>query len=83
MHRNRRGCFYNFFKGEIFVAKAIVLTEFLLESNLRDWQTLGTYQTKTEAQNAESRLAKSYGCVSHPGGDGSEYDTWYVYKFSY
>ena len=52
-------------------------------SNLRDWQILGTYQTKTEAQNAESRLAKSYGCVSHPGGDGSEYDTWYVYKFSY
>ena len=31
MHRNHRGCFYNFFKGEIFVAKAIVLTGFLLE----------------------------------------------------
>ena len=31
MHRNHRGGFYNFFKGEIFVAKAIVLTEFLLE----------------------------------------------------
>ena len=30
MHRNHRGCFYNFFKGEIFVAKAIVLTGFLI-----------------------------------------------------
>lgn len=51
--------------------------------NLDNWQILGTYQTKTEAQNAENSFASSYGCVSHPGGDGNEHDTWHVYKFSY
>ena len=52
-------------------------------SGLYGWQILGTYYTKTEAQRAEKNFANQYGCVSHPGGDGSEYATWYVYKFSY
>lgn len=51
--------------------------------NLYNWQILGTYSSKTEAQRAETSFANQHGCVSHPGGDGSEYDTWYVYKFNY
>ena len=52
-------------------------------SNLYSWKILGIYQTKTAAQNAENKFANSHGCISHPGGDGNEYDTWYVYKFNY
>ncbi len=52
-------------------------------SGLYGWEILGTYNTKTEAQNAENNFASSCGCVSHPGGDGNEDDTWHVYKFSY
>ncbi len=52
-------------------------------SNLYSWQILGTYKTKTEAQNAENSFAKLHNCTSHPGGDGNENATWYVYKFSY
>ena len=50
---------------------------------LYDWQIEGTYYTKSEAQAAETRIAQERGCVAHPGGDGEEYDTWYVYSFRY
>lgn len=51
--------------------------------NLRNWQILETHNTKPAAQAAEDRLAKAYGCVAHPGGDGDYYDTWSVYYFQY
>lgn len=51
--------------------------------DLTNWQILETHSTKSDAQAAENRLAKQLGCVAHPGGDGSEDDTWYVYYFEY
>lgn len=51
--------------------------------NLTNWQILEEHYTKSAAQAAEDRLAKKYGCVAHPGGDGPDYATWYVYYFQY
>ena len=51
--------------------------------NLENWELLGTYSSKTEAQKAETEYAKEYVCEAHTGGSGPEYATWYVYKFDY
>lgn len=50
---------------------------------LRNWMILSTHSTKSAAQTAENRQAAAYGCNSGAGGGGSEYATWYVYKFDY
>jgi len=52
-------------------------------SSLYGWEILEKCSSKSEAQAAETRLARQCGCESNPGGGGKEYDTWYVYKFSY
>lgn len=51
--------------------------------NLTNWQILEIHATKSDAQAAENRLAKQLNCVAHPGGHGSDDDTWYVYYFEY
>ena len=51
--------------------------------NLSEWEILGTYSSKTQAQRNETSFANRYGCVAHPGGGGNEDATWYVYKFNY
>lgn len=50
---------------------------------LRNWEILGRHSTKSEAQAAETRLARQYGCQASPGGDGPEHADWVVYKFDY
>lgn len=52
-------------------------------SNLSNWQILGRYKTKSEAQKAETAFANQQNCVSSPGGAGAEQDDWVVYKFEY
>lgn len=47
------------------------------------WKIFGHYQSKTEAQNAETDLAHQYGCVAFPGGGGPEIADWVVYGFQY
>lgn len=51
--------------------------------NLTGWTILGSYSSKSAAQDRENREAASRGCVSSPGGSGPEYATWYVYYFRY
>lgn len=51
--------------------------------SLYDWKILEKCYSKYDAQNAENRFARQYGCESHPGGSGEEGGVWYVYKFSY
>ena len=51
--------------------------------NLRNWKNLKTFQSKSAAQNFETRMAGETGCTSAPGGDGPERGTWYVYRFEY
>jgi len=51
--------------------------------NLRNWEILGWFKTKSAAQQAETRLARQHGCVAEPGGSGAEHDDWCVYKFDY
>lgn len=51
--------------------------------DLRDWEILGEYETKSEAQKAETEFAERDRCISYPGGDGKEGATWYVYKFRF
>ena len=51
--------------------------------DLWNWKILETHDTKSAAQAAENRLAEEYDCDAYPGGDGNEYDTWYVYYFQY
>lgn len=50
---------------------------------LRNWQIVSTHRTKSAAQKAESKLAASSRCNSHPGGAGPEKATWHVYRFTY
>ena len=50
---------------------------------LNTWETLGSYNTKTAAQAAETRTANDHGCVSQAGGGGPEYAIWTVYHFYY
>ncbi len=50
---------------------------------IRQWEILGTYSTKTAAQNSETNTANSHGCESGQGGAGPEVATWHVYHFYY
>ena len=47
------------------------------------WEILHVCYSKREAQRLETLEAARLGCEAHPGGGGLEYDTWYVYRFSY
>lgn len=51
--------------------------------NLYGWNIIETYDSKSEAQSAENRLATKHNCEASPGGDGDALATWYVYKFNY
>lgn len=51
--------------------------------NLRNWQILQRYSSKQEAQQRETYEARQRGCEAHPGGDGPEWATWYVYYFQH
>ena len=51
--------------------------------SLKNWETLGRYPSKTQAQRAETAFARQHGCDAHPGGGGNEYATWSVYHFTY
>jgi len=44
--------------------------------NLRNWQILDRFKTKSASQQAETRLARQHGCVAAPGGDGPERANW-------
>ena len=50
-------------------------------AGMRNWQIIGQYASKGEAQAHEDRKARAHGCQSSHGGDGS--GTWYVYHFEY
>ena len=50
---------------------------------IKNWTVLNTHQSKSSAQEEETREAKKQNCVAYPGGRGSEKATWYVYKFEY
>lgn len=50
---------------------------------LSNWKILATARSKTKAQELEIQYAQKYGCNYHPGGDGPEKATWYVYYFKY
>ena len=53
---------------------------------LTNWRILGTYPSKSIAQTAESVTADQWGYEgyeSHPGGDGPEIATWYLYAFEH
>ena len=51
--------------------------------DLWNWQILGHYEYKKDAQAAEIAIADKYGCISFPGGDGPEIADWIVYGFQY
>lgn len=48
----------------------------------KNWQILGRYQSRQQAQDHEQRAAKQYGCKAHAGGSDAS-GTWHVYKFEY
>ena len=50
---------------------------------LRNWQILGVFLSKSDAQKAETLLAAQQGCESSPGGTGEENAFWSVYKFDF
>ena len=52
-------------------------------SSFRNWQVLEEHYSKSAAQLRETQLAEHYGCEYHPGGDGDEHATWYVYYFEH
>ena len=47
-----------------------------------NWRLLGGPLDRKTAQEKESALARQYGCVAHPGGEGPNHG-WYVYYFTY
>ena len=49
----------------------------------RNWQVVETHYSKSQAQARETMLAGEWDCESHPGGDGPEDATWYVYYFQH
>ena len=51
--------------------------------SLRNWRIVGQYNSKTKAQQEETRLARLWGCEASPGGAGPEYAVWYVYVFEH
>ena len=50
---------------------------------LRNWRILSTHNSKSAAQQRESQEARNRGCTAHPGGEGPERATWYVYYFEH
>jgi hypothetical protein len=53
--------------------------------NLRDWEILGRYDTRRQAQAVENRLTTENGWYSAPGGrePNNANTKWAVYKFYY
>ena len=51
--------------------------------SLRQWEVLGSYNSKSAAQAAENRLRERHGCDGNPGGAGAENDNWRLYHFYY
>lgn len=51
-------------------------------TGLRNWQILGKYTNRSDAQAHETRYAKTYGCKASPGGADAR-GLWYVYRFDY
>jgi hypothetical protein len=47
-----------------------------------NWKILGSFMSKSEAQQYETRYAKKYGCRAAPGGPDVP-GPWYVYRFDY
>ena len=50
---------------------------------LHNWTILGCYNSKSEAQAQENRLARERNCEASPGGDGKAIVKWYVYYFEF
>ena len=50
---------------------------------IKNWTILSVHQSKSSAQEEETREAKNQNCIAHPGGAGSEKATWYVYRFEF
>ena len=50
---------------------------------IKNWTVLSTHQSKSSAQEVETREAKQQNCEAHPGGRGSEKAIWHVYKIEY
>lgn len=49
---------------------------------LRNWQIIGRYSSKEQAQAHEDRYAAQTGCQASHGGPDPD-GTWYVYRFDY
>ena len=50
---------------------------------VKNWIVLSVHESKSSAQEVETREAKLQNCEAHPGGRGSEKEIWYVYKIEY
>ena len=48
---------------------------------IRNWKILGKFNSKSEAQFAQSRYAREMESAVYSGGGGSEEGIWYVYSF--
>lgn len=51
--------------------------------NMSAWRVIGTYYSKSKAQEKETEYANQNKCEASPGGAGDEYGTWYVYRFTF
>ena len=52
--------------------------------NTTNWKWYGPYDSREDAQTAETTLAEKHGCESHPGGPEPKGNPqWWVYKFTY
>lgn len=54
-----------------------------LHLNLKDWGSLGAYDSKSAAQARENQEAGKRGCDSGEGVDGPEFDMRRAYCFKY
>ncbi|MDE0119189.1 MAG: hypothetical protein OXM55_04185 [Bdellovibrionales bacterium] len=50
---------------------------------IKSWVVLSVHESKSSAQEVETREAKLQNCEAHPGGRNSEKEIWYVYKLEY
>jgi len=53
--------------------------------SMRSWKKLDTYDTRSEAEEAEKEYAKEHGCVRSPGGREPDNPTkkWHLYRFDF
>ncbi len=51
--------------------------------SFRNWRIVDHYNSKREAQQEVTRLAKIWGCEAPPNGIGPEQASWYVYVFAH